>query len=188
MCYYITATLPKETDISSLRELLKEFNMRFKLVKNKNLESQLRPGELYLRTTQNYCDCDSVLGSQNRSQEYEKLLNSKKVKTLRKKKWSEDQIDDWILERIYSKTHKKGSKKTALEINEEIDNWINFIKKLLKEVKRVGLLKHWYYYNLENEEIALKKTEQLNVKDLAAEKLLMMEEDVLYEFIPSYPY
>ena len=188
MCYYLTATLPKETNILSLKRLFEKFDMSFKPLQNKNLESQLRPGELYFRATKNYCDCDTVLGSRNRSQEYEKLLNSKKVKTLREKKWSEDQIDDWILERISSKTHKKGSKKTPLEINEEIDNWINFIKKLLKEVKRVGLLKHWYHSNLENEDITLKKTEHLNVKEITVEKLLMMEEDVLYEFIPLYPY
>ncbi len=188
MCYYIITTLPKDSNILSLKPLFEKFNMSFKPLKNKNLESQLRPGELYFRATNKYCDCDTILGSRNRSQEYEKLLKSKKIKTLRKKKWSDDEIDNWIMEKITSKYHKKDFKKTSLEVDEEINNWIDFVENILKSVKRIGLLKHWYKYNLEKEEFELKRTEQQNLKDLSAEKILKLEEDVLYEFFPSYSY
>jgi len=188
MCYYITATLPKETNVERLKPLLEEFNMSFTPIKNNNIEPQLRPGELYFRATKKYCDCDTVLGSRNRSQEYEKLLKSKKIKTLRKKQWSDEQIDNWIMEKIATKSHKKGLKKTSLEVDEEINNWIDFVQDVLKNVKRIGLLKHWYKSSLDNEEILIKKTEHLNLKDFTAEKLLKLEEDVLYEFFPSYPY
>ena len=97
MCYYITATLPKETNLERLRPLLEDFKMDFTQINNLNIETQLRPKELYFRATKSYCDCGTVLGSQNRSQEYEKLLKSKKVKTLRKKKWSDEQIHNWIM-------------------------------------------------------------------------------------------
>jgi len=92
------------------------------------------------------------------------------------------------MERIAAKPHKKGLKKTSLEVDEEINNWIDFVQNVLKNVKRIGLLKHWYKSSLDNEEILLKKTEQLNLKDFTADKLLKLEEDVLYEFFPSYPY
>ena len=188
MCYYITATLPKETDMERLKPLLEEFNMSFTSINNVYIKPQLRPGELYFRATKKYCDCDTVLGSRSRSQEYEKLLKSKKIKTLRKKQWSDEQIDNWIMEKIATRSHKKGLKKTSLEVDEEINNWIDFVQGILKTVKRIGLLKHWYKSHLDNEEILLKKTERLNLKDFTADKLLKLEEDVLYEFFPSHPY
>lgn len=55
-------------------------------LKNANVSYQLRPEELYFRATKDYCDCDTILGSLNRLNEYQTLLNSKKVKALRKKK------------------------------------------------------------------------------------------------------
>ena len=188
MCYYLTATLPKETNLLSLNPILEKFNMSFTPIQNKTIETQLRPGELYFRATKKYCDCDTVLGSRNRPQEYEKLLKSKKIKTLRKKQWSDEQIEDWIMEKIATKSHKRGLKKTTQEIDEEINSWIDFVQNILKNNKRIGLLKHWYKASLDNEEIQLKKTEQLNLVDLTAEKLLKLEEDVLYEFFPAYPY
>lgn len=187
MCYYITATLPKETKVLELKPIFEQFNMSFSSVKNEKIEAQLRPGELYFRATNKYCDCDTVLGSRTRPQEYEKLLKSKKVKNLRKKKWSEAQIEDWIMEKIASKPHEKGLKKTSGETEEEINNWINFVQIILKNNKRIGLLKHWYKTSLINEEIQIKKKEQINLTDLTAEKLLKLKEDVLYEFFPIYP-
>ena len=186
MCYYITATLPKKANLEKLRPLLEDFNMDFTLINNLNIETQLRPKELYFRATKSYCDCDTVLGSQNRSQEYEKLLKSKKVKTLRKKKWSDEQIHNWIMDKIASRPHNVSPKKTPEEINQEINNWINFIKEILKHVKKIGILKHWYKFGLNNEEIVLKRTTHINLKDLNAKTLLKLEEDVLYEIIPSY--
>jgi len=67
MCYYITATLPKETNMERLKPLFEEFNMSFTPINNIYIEPQLRPGELYFRATKIYCDCDTVLGSRNRS-------------------------------------------------------------------------------------------------------------------------
>ncbi|MFX0074196.1 MAG: hypothetical protein ACFE96_02040 [Candidatus Hermodarchaeota archaeon] len=188
MCYYITATLPKEADLLSLKPVFEKHKMSFTSVMNEKVLAQLRPGELYFRATKKYCDCDTILGSQTRPQEYENLLKSKKVKTLRKKNWSEQQIEAWIMEKIAKKPHKKGLKKTSREIEEEINNWINFVNVILNTNKRIGILKHWYNSSLISEDIRIKKTEQINLKDLTEEKLLNLEEDVLYEFFPSYSY
>ncbi|MFW9820489.1 MAG: hypothetical protein ACFFE5_12830 [Candidatus Thorarchaeota archaeon] len=186
MCYYITATLPKETNLLKLKPIFDQFNMDFTSIKNESVEAQIRPGELYFRATKQYCDCDTILGSRTNPQEYERLFKSKKVKTLRKNRWSEEQIEEWIMKKIAIKPHKKDLKKTSHEIEEELNNWINFVKNILKNNKRIGLLKHWYKSSLDNEEIQLKNTERINLKDLNAEKLLKLEEDVLYEFFPIY--
>jgi len=85
MCFYITATLPKNTSIESLKTLLDRYNMAFFPIKNNNVSPQFRLGELYFRATKDYCDCDTSLGILNRKREYQHLLNSKKVRTLKKK-------------------------------------------------------------------------------------------------------
>lgn len=190
MCYYITATLPTEVNLEELKNILNEFDMDFSPITNDNVRAQLRPNELYLRATKSYCDCDTVLGSQNRSQEYEKLSKSKKIRTLRKKRWSEEQIHDWIMKKIDSKHHKTGLRKTATEVDLAISKWINFLRVVLNtgKVKRIGLLKHWYRTGIASEEILIKNTERINIKEINPELLLNLEEDVLYEFLATHPF
>jgi len=84
MCYYITATLPKGTKLDSLKPILEKFAMDFSLLKNPNITSQLRPDEIYLRATKSYCDCNTTLGSRSITPEYNKILKSQKVRSLRK--------------------------------------------------------------------------------------------------------
>ncbi|KKL57919.1 hypothetical protein LCGC14_1646340 [marine sediment metagenome] len=86
MCFYITATLPKKTSLENLSSIINKYKMDFTEIQNKKIKSQLRSEELYLRATRGHCNCDSILGSLNPQQEYQKLYNSKKVKTLKKKK------------------------------------------------------------------------------------------------------
>lgn len=90
------------------------------------------------------------------------------------------------MEKTSSKPQKINQKKTPEEIDQEINKWINFIKEILKNVKRIGILKHWYKFRLDNEKIVLRRTTHINLKDLNANTLLNLEEDVLYEIMPSY--
>jgi len=188
MCYYITATLPNEVNLEELNSYFDKFNMDFSPINNDNVKSQLRPNELYLRATKSYCDCDTVLGYQNPSQEYDKLLKSKKVRALKKKKWSEEKIDIWIKNKISSKQHKTVPRKTPMEIHQEIDNWMIFLHTLLNmaKIERIGLLKHWYITGLVSEEIRIKKTETIRSIEINPDLLLNLEEDVLYEFFATH--
>lgn len=190
LCYYITSTLPEGTKLEDLKPIFEEFNMYFFPVNNKNIKSQLRHGELYFRTTKDYCDCDTVLGSNNPLQEYEKLLKSKKIKSLRKKKWSDEQIQDWIMKKIRSKSHKTSQKKTLSERDEELKKWVDFILYLLEfqKLKRIGLIKHWYNTNLEDENFKIKETKRISIDVLNSDFLLNLKEDILYEFTLSYSY
>ncbi|MFX1353245.1 MAG: hypothetical protein ACFFGP_04720, partial [Promethearchaeota archaeon] len=137
-----------------------------------------------------YCDCDTVLGSNNPLQEYEKLLKSKKIKSLRKKKWSDEQIQDWIMKKIRSKSHKTSQKKTLSERDEELKKWVDFILYLLEfqKLKRIGLIKHWYNTNLEDENFKIKETKRISIDVLNSDFLLNLKEDILYEFTLSYSY
>ncbi|MHA1467582.1 MAG: hypothetical protein ACTSP6_05825 [Promethearchaeota archaeon] len=188
MCFYITTSLPKNTKLEELRNLFNKYNMAFSPLKNANISSQLRPEELYLRATKDYCDCGTILGSLNQLKEYQTLLNSKKVKTLKKKKWTEEEIDKWIQEKLNKKESKHGKKRTPLEEELEINRWLDFLHGLLdsKKVSRIGLLKHWYTRGLHDEEIRIKRTEKAQINAVTSDFLLNLEEDVLYEFFPSY--
>jgi len=188
MCFYITGTLPQTTKIDSLKNLFKNFNMAFNQINNKNIISQIRPGEKYFRITREYCDCNTILGVSNKQKEYQTLLNSKKVKTLRKRKWTDDQISSWIYEKIKDKEMPLERRLTPIEKEEKIKKWIEFLRKILdnKLVSRIGLLKHWYNQGLEEEEFKIRETRKVNIDDINPKILLNMEEDVLYEFFPSY--
>jgi len=182
MCFYITATLPKDVNLEEFNEIFEQFKMSFIPIKNSEFENHLRPGELYLRATKNYCDCDTVLGSLDTTPQISELKNSKKVKKLRQKKWTEEQIQKWIENKVKQK--KSKSKLTPNEQKLELENWIKFLKCLLskKNISRVGLLKHWYHQSLEKEEIFIKKKERIDINELNKEYLLRIEEDVIYEF------
>ena len=188
MCFYITATLPKITKLEEFRNIFNNYNMAFTPITNEVVQSQLRMGDMYLRATKTYCDCDTILGSLNKLKDYQTLLNSKKVKTLRKKKWTDEQIDKWIKEKLKNREIKVGRKFSQMERDEEIKRWMDFLHSLLdpKIVSRIGLLKHWYNKGLQNEEIIIKRTERVEVNDISPELLLNLEEDVLYEFFLSY--
>ena len=191
MCFYITATLPKDVDLEQLKDIFNEYNMAFNPIKNNNIQSQLRTGELYFRATKDYCDCGTVLGSSNDLQEYQNLLNSQKVRTLKKKKWTDEEIDKWIKEKLQKKgTSTIGKKLTPMEIDEKIKRWLDFLRSSLdnKKVSRIGLLKHWYDKALQTEEITLTRTEKINIDKISPEFLLNLEEDVLYEFLPTYSF
>lgn len=191
MCFYITATLPKDVDLEQLKDMFNEYNMAFNPIKNNNIQFQLRTGELYFRATKDYCDCGTVLGSSNNLQKYQNLLNSQKVRTLKKKKWTDEEIDKWIKEKLQKKgTSTIGKKLTPMEIDEKIKRWLDFLRSLLddKKVSRIGLLKHWYDKALQTEEITLTRTEKINIDKISPEFLLNLEEDVLYEFLPTYSF
>jgi len=191
MCFYITATLPKDVDLEQLKDIFNEYNMAFNPIENDNIQSQLRTGELYFRATKDYCDCGTVLGSKSNLQEYKNLLNSQKVRTLKKKKWTDEEIDKWIKEKLQKKgTSTIGKKLTPMEIDKETERWLDFLRSLLdnKKASRIGLLKHWYEKGLQTEEITLTRTEKINIDKISPEFLLNLEEDVLYEFLPTYSF
>ena len=117
MFLYITATLPNDTEIENFKEILDSYNIAFSLVNNNSIKPQLLPKELYFRATKDICDCDTSLGLLNRSNEYKKLLNSKKVKALRKKKWTQNQIDEWNQDKL--KKTPQSQKKSITEAEKQ---------------------------------------------------------------------
>lgn len=187
MCYYITATLPKGTKIDLILPIFDKYEMALNHVNNEYVKSQLHSGELYFRPTQGYCDCDTVLGSLDISQKHESLIDSKKLKKLRKKGWSEEDINNWIIEKLHKeRTKKKKKDKYWPEFrNQQASRWINFLNQLLDTglTSQIGILIHWYKGGLESEQIEIKMTQRTNLDSISVEILMNLKEDVLYEFV-----
>ncbi len=188
LCFYITATMPKGTQIENIREILELYKMEFSEIHNPMVQAQLRPGELYFRATKDYCDCDTVLGSLNSLQDFQTVSKSKKVKALKKKNWTDDEINNWINEKLKAKQNKTNKKINPLERNEKLDRWINFLHDLLddKKVSRIGILKHWYSRGLIDEEIKIRKTQRISISEVNSDLILNLDEDILYEIFPIY--
>ena len=186
MCFFLSAILPKETKMEAIRPIIETYKMGFSPVNNGSIESQLKSGDIFLRATRKtiYCDCDTVIGCESTGTAKRTLMESKKVKKLKKKGWNLTQIDEWIEDRIKTKKSTKGKKWWPELQRKKADEWINFLNELLevKSVSRVGLLKHWYQGNLDSEEIKIRETKRLDLNQALFDDLLKMDEDVLYEF------
>ena len=190
LCFYIAATMPKGTQIENIREILELYKMEFSEIHNPMVQAQLRPGELYFRATKDYCDCDTVLGSLNSLQDFQTISKSKKIKALKKKNWTEEEINNWINDKLRTKQNKHRKKFNPIERNEKLNRWINFLHDLLdnKTVSHIGLLKHWYTRGLENEDIKIKNTQKISINKVTPDFLLNIEEDLLYEFLTIYQF
>ncbi|MBD3253820.1 MAG: hypothetical protein GF383_01945 [Candidatus Lokiarchaeota archaeon] len=56
------------------------------------------------------------------------------------------------------------------------------------KVSRRGLIKNWYDIELEAEKFNLARIEKIAIDRVSPEFLLTLEEDVLYQFLPSYDF
>jgi len=186
MCFFISVILPKEIKLEAIRPIIEAYKMGFSPVNNKSALSQLSSGDLFLRATRNtiYCDCDTVLGCMATGTAKRTLMDSKKVKKLKKKGWDSVRIDGWIEDKILSKKTSKGRKWWPELQRQMADLWIKLLNELLdvKSITRVGLLKHWYQGSLDSEEIKIGETKRLNLNQDIFDELLKMDEDILYEF------
>ena len=184
MCYYITATLPNDDALEEVKKALIENDMKFTPITNKSIQSYLKEDQIYFRPTTTYCDCDTALGAFNRQEEYDELLQSEKVRNLRKKKWSQEQIDNWINAKLSKSKPRLKKSISPMERENEIKKWFSLLLEStsLEKVLQIGILKHWYKSSLENEEIILKRIQNVNINEIETYFLLNLEKDVLYEF------
>lgn len=184
MCFYITATLPPNKEMEKVKVILNKHGMKLLQINNKPMKSYLLNDEVYFRPTSTYCDCDTSLGVFNRQREYDELLQSKKVKHLRKKNWTEEQVDNCIKEKLSNTEPKLKKSITFMERENDIKKWFSLIHDIisLENISHIGILKHWYQSSLENEVLKVKKREKVNIAEIDKEFLFNIEDDVLYEF------
>lgn len=179
MCYYITATVPAESNLEILRQVIKKHSFGFTSLTNSFITVQLPKGSRYYRATGSYCDCDDGFGY---SFHYDRTSNpndlAKHANKLRKKGWSEAKIHRSLQERTLA--HEKPRP----GIQESADRWIKFLREILsvKQNPKIGLITHFYQGDIETEDFHIKTTQTLVLTDLHQETVLGLKDDVLYTF------
>ena len=179
MCYYITATVPAESNLEILRQVIKKHSFGFTSLTNSFITAQLPKGSQYYRATDSYCDCDDGFGY---SFHYDRTSNpndlTKHATKLRKKGWSEAKIQRSIQERTLAREKPRPG------IPESADKWIKFLHETIsgKQTPKIGLITHFYQGDIETENFHIKSTQTLALTDLRQETILGLEDDVLYTF------
>lgn len=176
MCYFITELLPDTFDPDVYNTCFAPLKRILHKIENQSILTQAGPGYRCYYGTTEMCDCNSTLGSWREGESLGDRLE-REVGKLRQRKWSDHKIEAWLRESKRAKRVRKSE--------EEARQWIECIKCYLAATsgKRLGLLLHYYSGMLEEEEIALKGIEEVDIDALTIERLLKMKVDTLYWFI-----
>jgi len=189
MCHFITATLPKDADLKSSKEIFKLHHLGFKEIENTSVREHLEKDDFYILTTKGMCDCGTVLASQDggyqsddsNSQKYK----DREVEKLKKKGWSDTKIRRWLNE--FEINAEKGQREEEQSHQYSLtrsEDWLNFIQEIInsKSTKRIGILVHNYSGGLDNR-IKILGKETIKLKNLTPQFLVEMSEDVIYDFV-----
>jgi hypothetical protein len=187
MCHHITATLPHAVDLKSVASVFETYKLGFELISNPHVAAQIDPRAWYVLTSRKHCDCGTALGSLTHQTTTNDLSYDRDVQKFRKQGWSEAKIKRWLEQKEQTwERHRRKDEAVAESASYELERWVEFINELLKtkHTPQFGVLLHWYHTSIEGERIKIHRKERVRLSDLNAERLLRIEEDVLYEFVP----
>jgi hypothetical protein len=108
------------------------------------------------------------------------------LKKFRQQGWSEAKIQRWLEQKEQNKErHRREDEALASGGGPELDRWIEFLNDLIGfgHAPRIGLLLHWYGGTIEGERIKIKRRERVRLAEVNPERLMKIEEDVLYEVV-----
>jgi len=186
MCTFITAVVPRGADLARLGELARQHGLGFAPCTNRFVQAQLPPGSLYLRKESEGCDCDTALGGiRGRGHGDDEGGLALELARRRRLGWSERKLERWLAEK------QKSGEKRGREVRErarpreqEIGGWLAFITAALApgELQSFGLLLHFYRGDPTTERVQLRETARVPARELNAETLIHLEEDVLHLF------
>jgi hypothetical protein len=186
MCHYITATIANKHEIESVALIFKLYGFGFELISNPHVAQQIGPQACYILTSGKYCDCGTALGSLSNRVQDKAIDFEPQVRKLRKQGWSEAKIKRWLEQKEQTKErHLREDEALARGGAAELDRWIMFLKELInvRRIPMVGLLLHWYNGGVEAERINFQRRERLRLSEVTTERLMKIEEDVLYEIV-----
>ena len=189
MCHFVTATLPANAKLDSLRLIARDHALALTEVHNPHVASQLQPGELYYLTTLGSCDCGTVLGSQLRldRRSHAKEPNEREIAALRRRGWSETKIERWLLQHsLTTARDTRGQRVHAEGRALEAGSWQQFLNEVLASggTAFVGLLLHWYHGSIDGERIQIRQRRVIRQTDTTPDLLMHLPEDELYVFTP----
>jgi hypothetical protein len=186
MCHYITATVCNEVDIESVASIFKSHGFGFELISNPHVAQQIGPQDCYILTSGKYCDCGTAVGSLSNRVPAKAIDLEPQVRKFRKQGWSEAKIKRWLEQKEQTKErHIREDEALAKGGAHELDRWIMLLKELIKvrQIPMIGFLLHWYHSSVEGERIKIQRRETFRLSEVTAERLMKIEEDVLYEIV-----
>lgn len=186
MCHYITATLPQVVELKSIAPIFELHKLGFELISNPHVAAQVDSQDWYILTSRKHCDCGTALGSLNHQRAAKASSYERDLKKFRKQGWSEAKIKRWLEQKEQTKErHRREDAALAEGGGPELDRWIEFLNDLIGSdlSPRFGLLVHWYHGGIEGERIKIQRREKVRFSEVTPERLMKIEEDVLYEVV-----
>jgi len=189
MCYYITAALPPDSNVDTVRKIAASHHLRWEPVSNSTVLRQLGKGYSYYYTTWGMCDCSTELGCHLRLEQGDKKVDpEKKIKKFRKEGWSEAKIARWLSdqEAVTSRRqlHREAQKKIE---GPEVKRWIEFAGEVLtgRQAKSLGVLLHFYSGSIDSERIHFAEHKHIELAALTKDVLYTLPDDVFLEVLTS---
>ncbi|OOG54493.1 hypothetical protein B0E48_14490 [Rhodanobacter sp. C03] len=173
--------MPAEAAHAELDAIAHKYGRQFKPQLNASIKEQINLAERYFMTTTAQCDCGTPLGAHLRGRSLRRGDSMDQRKRLRLKGWSEAKIDRSLQQKQeHLSLHEQAN---ATANSEAMESWVAFICEVLNSGKTssVALLLHMYDGSVEDH-IQLMGREIVHTRDVSAEILGNMKEDVLYEF------
>lgn len=172
MCLLITAVVPNTARSDSLTEVVRRHRLNFSPCENPVVKAQLSPSERYVCATGSVCDCGSPL--------FFGRSTAGDVEKLRKKKWSEAKIKQWLKATEARPRDPNAPGGVLLSL----DDWAAFLDEALRlpGVPYLGIIGHWYKGGVSTDEFTLTRRVRHTVSELREGHLGLLERDVIYEF------
>lgn len=186
MCWHITAILPHTVDLKAAASVFESHKLGFELISNPHVAAQIDPQAWHVLTTRKHCDCGTALGSLARRATDTDSNHDRMLKKFRKQGWSEAKIKRWLEQKEQTRErHQREDEALEQGSSYEVDRWIKFLNDLVggKVAQKCGLLLHAYHPRIEGERIKIQRKESMKLSDVKAERLMRIEDDVLYEFV-----
>jgi hypothetical protein len=186
MCRYITATLPQVVELKSIAPIFELHKLGFKLISNPHVATQVDSHDWYILTSKKHCDCGTALGSLNHQRAAKVSSYERDLKKFRKQGWSEAKIKRWLKQKEQTQErHRREDAALSEGGGPELNRWIEFLNHLIASnlSPRLGLLLHWYHGGIESERIKIQRREKVRLSEVNPERLMRIEEDVLYEVV-----
>jgi hypothetical protein len=178
--------MPNKDDAESVAAMFKSHGFGFELISNPHVAQQIGPQDWYILTSGKYCDCGTALGSLSNRVQDKAIDFEPQVRKLRKQGWSEAKIKRWLEQKEQTKErHLREDEALAKGGDPELDRWIMLFEELInvRQIPKMGLLLHWYHGSVEGARIKIQRRERLRLSEVTPERLMKIEEDVLYEIV-----
>ena len=182
MCHFITAYVPRESDIAAVESAFDQNKFGFRLLDNLHVQRQLDGPVIQILTTRKTCDCGTSLASVGQPLRVA-APTEREIDKLRQKGWSEWRIRRSLAQKAASARRQEAAQKEASIHNagSETERWVRVIAQILQSraAEWVGVLVHKYRRGLVSERIVLEASTKVRVGKLTQDTLLEMKEDAM---------